>query len=684
MIQLLGIELDPAVVPVVLNAVIISVWITLVSFPVLVGVVLVSISVVRTVVQGVGDSVLVLVVIGVAGVSEGVLIPVSLVSVTVVGAVVANIAESVSIRVLLVPVLHQRTVVFLIENSVVVLVRVAGIAQPVLVCVLLVQVLYEGTIITGVSSHVLAGGVGVHLVRVGDERTVVRGVGDAVIVSVVIAGVSDPVSVTVLLAGVGGVDTVVHPALRILAGDIVVRPAVQIPVRPAELAVPGPANLTLTDVVRLPQRFDAVGVLVADRSVRADPGPVGAADVLVADKAGHAGPAVEGAVSVDTDRVLHAAPVVLLALVDVVADLLLSGREVQPDPREAVAAGESGRTGTTAEAWDEVVAGGGDIAGIRQVALVQVVAPGPVTSQAVRTDAALVVGGVVYVVALHVSEAGGRGLLADVRHAGHTVSSEALRTGPTLVVRRVKGGVAGDALEAGFVPACVSLAVAAVTFVAGGTGPALRALCRVPAVNTGRTLEARIGQVSAERLLDLARLALHQSLPQQHRLLLLGLHLVLQPPQGLDELLQGGDQEPVGLVEVEERNVSSPVGVEVGVRGGGGLLGLHLLHGALQLLQHVLPGLLAVDLDTDREGVVHLHLGVQHLLLEVSEGDGQAQLSFTDTGEVDCQLALVVSVLVEHQHQVVVCPALGQELDLGAQLDVFTPNILKNEMSCLV
>ena len=40
------------------------------------------------------------------------------------------------------------------------------------------------------------------------------------------------------------------------------------------------------------------------------------------------------------------------------------------------------RTGPAAEAWYEVVAGGGHIAGVGQVALVQVVTPGAVTCQA--------------------------------------------------------------------------------------------------------------------------------------------------------------------------------------------------------------------------------------------------------------------------------------------------------------
>ena len=97
------------------------------------------------------------------------------------------------------------------------------------------------------------------------------------------------------------------------------RPA--LPVRPTELPISSPTNLTLADVVRLAQRLDTVRVLVALRPVWTDAGSVGAPDVLVADKASDAGAAVEGAVRVDADRVLHAAPVVLVALVDVVTNL---------------------------------------------------------------------------------------------------------------------------------------------------------------------------------------------------------------------------------------------------------------------------------------------------------------------------------------------------------------------------
>ena len=59
---------------------------------------------------------------------------------------------------------------------------------------------------------------------------------------------------------------------------------------------------------------------------------------LLVNPTSNAGAAVEGPVRVDAHRVLHAAAVVHLALVDVVADLALPGGVVQPNPRESVAA----------------------------------------------------------------------------------------------------------------------------------------------------------------------------------------------------------------------------------------------------------------------------------------------------------------------------------------------------------
>jgi hypothetical protein len=49
----------------------------------------------------------------------------------------------------------------------------------------------------------------------------------------------------------------------------------------------------------------------------------------------NAGTAVEGSVRVDTDRILDAAAIFVLALVDVVADLTLARGKVQTHAREA-------------------------------------------------------------------------------------------------------------------------------------------------------------------------------------------------------------------------------------------------------------------------------------------------------------------------------------------------------------
>ncbi len=58
--------------------------------------------------------------------------------------------------------------------------------------------------------------VRVELVRIGHQRTVVRRVGDAIVVRIVVAGVAYTVAITVLLARVGGVHAVVHATLDVL------------------------------------------------------------------------------------------------------------------------------------------------------------------------------------------------------------------------------------------------------------------------------------------------------------------------------------------------------------------------------------------------------------------------------------------------------------------------------------
>ena len=70
--------------------------------------------------------------------------------------------------------------------------------------------------------------------------------------------------------------------------------------------------------------------------------------------------------------------------------------------------------------------------------------------------------------------------------------------------------------------------------------------------------------------------------------------------------LEGGQQLAVAVVKVEHGYVAPAVGVDV---GGRGLLCLHPLHGAVDLLQHLLRALLAVHRQLQGGGVVHLHLG---------------------------------------------------------------------------
>ena len=80
--------------------------------------------------------------------------------------------------------------------------------------------------------------------------------------------------------------------------------------------------------------------------------------------------------------------------------------------------------------------------------------------------------------------------------------------------------------------------------VAWGAGSTLCTIYRVSTVHPWRPLKARIRYVRALRLLDLAGFAVFERFPQQHRLLSLCLHLLLQPPQSLDQLLEGGNQQP--------------------------------------------------------------------------------------------------------------------------------------------
>lgn len=140
LVKLLRIVLDPAVVSFIHDSIIIRIRIALISRPIFVCVMLIRIWTVRTVVQGIWDSILVLIVVCVADVSKCVLVPVRLIRVAHIGTVVASISKPVSVRVLLVQVCNQWTVVPLIKNSVIVLVWIALVSQSIFVRVFLIEV----------------------------------------------------------------------------------------------------------------------------------------------------------------------------------------------------------------------------------------------------------------------------------------------------------------------------------------------------------------------------------------------------------------------------------------------------------------------------------------------------------------------------------------------------------------
>ena len=140
LVKLLRVVLDPAVVSFIHYSIVICIWITFISRSVFVSVMLIRIWTVRAVVQGIWDSILVLVIVCVANVAKGVLVPVRLIRVAHIGAIVTSVPKPVAIHVLLVEVCNQWTVVPLIQNSIVILVRVAIISQSIFVCVLLIKV----------------------------------------------------------------------------------------------------------------------------------------------------------------------------------------------------------------------------------------------------------------------------------------------------------------------------------------------------------------------------------------------------------------------------------------------------------------------------------------------------------------------------------------------------------------
>ena len=126
-------------------------------------------------------------------------------------------------------------------------------------------------------------------------------------------------------------------------------------------------------------------------------------------------------------------------------DLTLPSSVVETNSREPIAACVALRTRPTPdeehieenqvshqcaepESWNEIVAGGGNVTRVGKVALIEIVAPGPVPGQPLGTDPALVVRRLLYVVALNVFEAGSWHFLANVRYTVDSVTSISLNT----------------------------------------------------------------------------------------------------------------------------------------------------------------------------------------------------------------------------------------------------------------
>ena len=80
------------------------------------------------------------------------------------------------------------------------------------------------------------------------------------------------------------------------------------------------------------------------------------------------------------------------------------------------------------ESRNKVVAGGSNVTGIGEVALVQIVAPCPVPGEALRAHPALVVRRLLNVVALNVFEAGSWHFLANIGYTVDSVTSISLNT----------------------------------------------------------------------------------------------------------------------------------------------------------------------------------------------------------------------------------------------------------------
>ena len=93
--------------------------------------------------------------------------------------------------------------------------------------------------------------VNVSLARVGQKRTVVKVVVNAVVVRVVVTCIPDTVAISVLLTGVGVAGAVVHGAGGLRAAEAHVRPAVVVIVGATKMTGTNISGVTLAETTRV-------------------------------------------------------------------------------------------------------------------------------------------------------------------------------------------------------------------------------------------------------------------------------------------------------------------------------------------------------------------------------------------------------------------------------------------------
>jgi hypothetical protein len=306
------------------------------------------------------------------------------------------------------------------------------------------------------------------------------------------------------LPRVWGVNAVVHATSFLLARDIKIRPPIKVSVRSTDFPISSPTYLTLADVVGLAYRFDTVSIFIAFCPIRADPRSVRASNVLVPNIALYARSTIEASICIDANRVFDTTSIVVVALVDIIANLLLSGCIIEPNPCEASAAGVTRRTWTTPEARYKVIAGSSHITWISEVALVQVIARGSITCETSWTCPALIIRRSFYIIALHILETRRGDPLTYIWNTVNPISSVTLGTRTTSIKGILYYRITRYTLVTGLCTTGIPLTESSIPLISRWTGSAFHSLCCVQTIHTGRTLKAWIGKVGALWFLDLA------------------------------------------------------------------------------------------------------------------------------------------------------------------------------------